>query len=404
MALNFTRIVTGLQIQPKSSTSVSLLGDLDITNDGNINYYNGTSADFLAQLNLPQTLLNKTLTLPIINGFSANRVVISNNSGVFDVFSTTTTQLSFLDATSSIQTQLNTLSATPDHLTLVELASTPANPSSGQLKIYAKTNNLLYYLNSSGAETQIPTSGGAGTVTSVGLTLPSIFSVSGSPVTTTGTLVATLSSQSANKVFASPNGSSGTPTFRQILSADISSGAASASQVLTADGLGGSSWSPPPGSIGATASGFFTAADVWSTSSTSFVDPTSVGSNVFTTRLSNGLTIAKAAGSLPGIVFTPASTSAVYQITAAASVTNGTHIQMTDGTTVIAGSGGFIQPTISNTTLFLQGPYQPGTTSPVTVKLQIALDSAVSGPTAANIENAYALPATCIEWTVTRII
>src|SRR5690606_30948495 len=60
-----------------------------------------------------------------------------------------------------------------------------------------------------------------GTVTSVGLTMPSIFSVSGSPVTTSGTLGVTLTSQTANTVFAAPNGSSGTPTFRSLVTADL---------------------------------------------------------------------------------------------------------------------------------------------------------------------------------------
>jgi hypothetical protein len=58
-------------------------------------------------------------------------------------------------------------------------------------------------------------------VTSVGLSLPSIFTVSGSPVTGTGTLTATLASQSAARVFASPAVSSGTPTFRALNSADV---------------------------------------------------------------------------------------------------------------------------------------------------------------------------------------
>jgi hypothetical protein len=62
---------------------------------------------------------------------------------------------------------------------------------------------------------------GAGTVTSVGLSLPNIFTISNSPVTTTGTLTATLASQTANNVFAAPNGSAGTPTFRALVAADI---------------------------------------------------------------------------------------------------------------------------------------------------------------------------------------
>ena len=60
-----------------------------------------------------------------------------------------------------------------------------------------------------------------GTVTSVGLALPSIFTVSGSPVTSSGTLTGTLASQSGNLVFASPNGSSGTPAFRSLVNADF---------------------------------------------------------------------------------------------------------------------------------------------------------------------------------------
>lgn len=60
-------------------------------------------------------------------------------------------------------------------------------------------------------------------VTSVALSLPtSIFDVSGSPVTTTGTLTATLDTQSANHVWAGPiNGAAATPTFRGLVADDI---------------------------------------------------------------------------------------------------------------------------------------------------------------------------------------
>lgn len=61
----------------------------------------------------------------------------------------------------------------------------------------------------------------AGTVSSVALSLPAIFTVTGSPVTSTGTLTATLASQSANLFFAAPNGSAGAPAFRAIAVADV---------------------------------------------------------------------------------------------------------------------------------------------------------------------------------------
>jgi trimeric autotransporter adhesin len=65
--------------------------------------------------------------------------------------------------------------------------------------------------------------GGSGTVTSVGLSLPaSVFNVTGSPVTTSGTLTGNFNNQSANTVFAGPaSGPSAPPTFRPLVVADI---------------------------------------------------------------------------------------------------------------------------------------------------------------------------------------
>ena len=76
-------------------------------------------------------------------------------------------------------------------------------------------------------------SGSSGTVTSVGLSLPSIFTVSNSPVTSAGTLTATLASQTASRVWASPAGSDGAPTFRELVQGDIP--ALSASKIVLAD-------------------------------------------------------------------------------------------------------------------------------------------------------------------------
>jgi hypothetical protein len=46
---------------------------------------------------------------------------------------------------------------------------------------------------------------GTGSVTSVGLSLPNLFTVTGSPVTTSGTLSATLATQTANSIWAGPS-------------------------------------------------------------------------------------------------------------------------------------------------------------------------------------------------------
>jgi len=67
-------------------------------------------------------------------------------------------------------------------------------------------------------------SGGAGTVTSVAMTTPSWLSVSGSPITDSGTLaVSAAAGQTANRVLASPDGSSGAVSLRALVADDIPS-------------------------------------------------------------------------------------------------------------------------------------------------------------------------------------
>lgn len=78
---------------------------------------------------------------------------------------------------------------------------------------------------------------GSGTVTSVGVTAPAaLLAVSGSPVTGAGVVSLTLTSQSANLVFASPNGSSGTGSYRALVPTDLPVGTNSALGALKCDG------------------------------------------------------------------------------------------------------------------------------------------------------------------------
>lgn len=78
------------------------------------------------------------------------------------------------------------------------------------------TSQLQYWNGASWA-----TIGGSGTVTSVAMTVPSFLSVSGSPITTSGTLAVSLATQTANTVFAGPSsGGAATPTFRALIPAD----------------------------------------------------------------------------------------------------------------------------------------------------------------------------------------
>lgn len=70
---------------------------------------------------------------------------------------------------------------------------------------------------------QVVVSPGSGTVTSVAMTVPVEFAISGSPIIGSGTLAITKVNESANRVFAGPtSGSPGQPTFRALVAADIS--------------------------------------------------------------------------------------------------------------------------------------------------------------------------------------
>jgi hypothetical protein len=79
-----------------------------------------------------------------------------------------------------------------------------------------------YFLNAgpSGISWQ-PIVEAGGTVTSVALTLPNIFTLSGSPITTSGTFNVGLTSQTQASFFAAPTGANGVPTFRTIAQSDL---------------------------------------------------------------------------------------------------------------------------------------------------------------------------------------
>lgn len=139
-----------------------------------------------------------------------------------------------------------------------------------------------------------------GTVTSVGLSLPaSVFTVSGSPVTTSGTLTASYNTQGANTVFAGPTSGAATPTFRKLSFADLpqlTSGqiyiGATGSSVVPATITGGTNVTVTTGS------GSITIA----ASNAPSISGTSAGSSTTTTATSatyvpiSGLSVTPAAG------------------------------------------------------------------------------------------------------------
>jgi hypothetical protein len=139
-------------------------------------------------------------------------------------------------------------------------ADLPLFTSSLNGAVGASGGGTSNFLRADGSWSSPPGSGG--TVSSVGLSLPGIFSVTGSPVTSTGTLTGSLANQNANLFFSGPSsGGAAAPTFRSIVAADLPlftsslNGAVSGSgggtvNFLRADG----SWATPAGSGGTVSS------------------------------------------------------------------------------------------------------------------------------------------------------
>lgn len=87
-----------------------------------------------------------------------------------------------------------------------------------------------------------------GTVTSVALTMPAIFTVSNSPVTGGGTLAVALNSQTQKTFLAGPtSGANAVPTFRAFLLSDVAQSGATSGQIAS---WNGTAWVPVTPSTG----------------------------------------------------------------------------------------------------------------------------------------------------------
>jgi len=179
-------------------------------------YANGTGAH-TASTTIPTTALSGTIT----NAQLANSAITINGTPISLGGSVTTPSGT---VTSVGMTVPSILSVTP---------STITTSGSFALSLTTESANQIFAGPSSGAaatptfrsltSADIPALPyGTGTVTSVGLSLPSIFNVTGSPVTNSGTLSATLATETANYVFAGPtSGAASAPSFRALVSTDI---------------------------------------------------------------------------------------------------------------------------------------------------------------------------------------
>lgn len=202
-----------------SLETVSLTVDNGASLSGNIGFY-GT-----APISKPSgPLLLGLANLGLISSPILQSNDIPNNSA-----NTTGNAFNITATSNATLTSLSALSLNPSQLsTTVPISkggtgATTANTALNAL-LPSQTGNTNLFLQTNGTNSSWVAVGGGGSVLSVALALPNIFTVSGSPVTSTGTLTGTLATQSANLVFAGPaSGSAATPTFRGLASADIPS-------------------------------------------------------------------------------------------------------------------------------------------------------------------------------------
>jgi hypothetical protein len=114
-----------------------------------------------------------------------------------------------------------TLAGATSGSSTITVAAAAGASTNFRLPINNGTNNFVLTTDGSGNTSWVSNAAG-GTVTSVALTMPAIYSVAGSPVTSSGTLAVSLANESANLVWAGPTtGAAAAPTFRSLVGADL---------------------------------------------------------------------------------------------------------------------------------------------------------------------------------------
>lgn len=167
------------------------------------------------------TLTNKTLTNPKINAVleSNGSVVVQFQSvvGATEGASWTPSSIGNPVVLGTFGSGANVdLQLDPKGTGLVRL------PNAAEISIGDGT--IGQFLRKAASGLEWATVSGTGTVTSIGLNgIASFITVSGSPVTTAGSISLALASQSQNSIFAGPTSGSGVPTFRAMVAADVPS-------------------------------------------------------------------------------------------------------------------------------------------------------------------------------------
>lgn len=226
-------------IQYGSLVLTGSISNTDISNSAGISY---------SKLSLSNSITNSDISS--VAGIAYSKLTLTGSVANSDISSTAAIQYSKLDLTGGIVNSDISSSAAisgnkinPDFGNQIIKTTASLQFSEGgyttdliaaqggqtsdltlELPATAGTNGQVLATNGSGTLDWI-TVAGTGTVTSVALAAPAEFTVSGSPVTTSGTLTLSKATQAANTVYAGPtSGGSAQPTFRSLVAADLPAG------------------------------------------------------------------------------------------------------------------------------------------------------------------------------------
>lgn len=175
MAFKFSHFLSGLNLVPKSVSTVSQMGDLDVTEgNGKLNYFNGSGASPLVTESGTATLTNKT-----INGNNNTLINISASSLPADIV--------YLDA---VQTLTNkTINASVNSISNISNLNISTSANIARSKIASGTANQVVINAGDGSlssEAQLALSRGGTSVSAS--SLPNLFNQL-DPLTTKGDLI-----------------------------------------------------------------------------------------------------------------------------------------------------------------------------------------------------------------------
>lgn len=158
MATSFRKFLEGLRIVPKTTSTASEQGDLDVTTAaGKLNYHNGTSASPVVTEAHQATLTNKTLTSPVLNTPTADTITgiaggaltvqsASNQNLSLQAQGTGTVQLESLTVDGSTVTGVTSITGGASTLTVQSASNqqlTVQSQGSGNLSLQAAGTGVV---------------------------------------------------------------------------------------------------------------------------------------------------------------------------------------------------------------------------------------------------------------------